>query len=200
MLERTFSKSSTGNYKEKSSSFHAIGESSSSIDQIKASLLKLKDEFSDASHICYAYRIKQDKSLDEFASDAGEPKGSAGLPILNVLKRMKLVDSAIFVMRYFGGTKLGVPGLIHAYGAAAEDVVKHAKLKPWVQLCTLLIMYQYEVQKQVESVLKQHDAIIIQQNFTEAIETTIEISASIREDFIVQLEQITNGTIHLNKV
>jgi putative IMPACT (imprinted ancient) family translation regulator len=111
-----------------------------------------------------------------------------------------LVNSAIFVIRYFGGTKLGIPGLSHAYGAAAEDAVEHATLKPWVQLCSLLLIYKYEVQKKVESVQKKYDANIIQQNFAGTVETIIEVRESICEEFIIQLEQKTNGTIQINKV
>ena len=114
MPEFILAKPTTGEYKEKGSSFHAVSERVSSVKHIKSILLTLKEQFSDASHICYAYRIKQGKSLDEFASDAGEPNGSAGIPILNVLKRNQIVNTVIFFIRYFGGTKLGVPGLIHA--------------------------------------------------------------------------------------
>ena len=111
-----------------------------------------------------------------------------------------MVNSAIFVIRYFGGTKLGIPGLVHAYRAAAEDAVEYATLKPWVQLCSMLLIYKYEVQNKVESVQKQYDVDIIKQNFAESVEMIIEVRKSIREEFIMQLEQITNGTIQINKI
>jgi len=200
MAEYSLWSTSIVSYSEKGSSFTARSFTVRSVNEIKSVLNRLKEEFQDASHICYAYRIKQGINLDEFSSDSGEPKGSAGIPILNVLKRRDLVNSAIFVIRYFGGTKLGIPGLFRAYGAAAEDVVEHATLKPWVQLCSLLLIYKYEVQKKVESVQKKYDANIIQQHFTGSVETIIEVRESIREEFIVKLEQITNGTIQINKV
>ena len=200
MAEYSLWTTSVGSYSEKGSSFTARSFIVKSVNEFKAVLNRLKEEFQGASHICYAYRIKQGINLDEFSSDSGEPKGSAGTPILNVLKRRDLVNSAIFVIRYFGGTKLGIPGLVHAYGAAAEDAVKHATLKPWVQLCSLLLIYKYEVQNQVESVQKIYDANIIQQNFAGSVETIIEVRESICEEFIMQLKQITNGTIQINKV
>ena len=86
MSEFKIIKSSTGNYREKGSRFNAIAEPSSSIEDVKSKLFTLKKQFQDASHICYAYRIKSGKSINEMTSDAGEPKGSAGIPILNVLK------------------------------------------------------------------------------------------------------------------
>ena len=197
MREYTLSKSSVGNYKDKRSNFHATAESVTSVDQIKSRLSILKEDIPDANHICYAYRIKNGDLLDEFSSDAGEPKGSAGLQILHVLKRNDLVNSVIFVIRHFGGIKLGIPGLVYAYGTAAENAVEHATLKPWVQLCSLLLVYQYKEQKKVKSVLKQYDVIVIQQNFTKSIETTIEVRDVICEELIMQLEQITNGTIQI---
>ena len=99
MPDYTLSKISTGDYKEKSSSFHAVAEPSSLINHVKFRLLGLNEEFSDSSHICYAYRIKQSGRLDEFASDSGEPKGSAGIHILNTLKRKQMVNSVIYVIR-----------------------------------------------------------------------------------------------------
>ena len=200
MTEYFLWSTSVGSYSEKGSSFIARSFTVISVNEIKSVLNMLKKEFEDASHICYAYRIKQGKNLDEFSTDSGEPKGSAGFPILNVLKRRDLVNSAIFVIRYFGGTKLGIPGLVHAYGAAAENAVEHATLKPWVQLCSLLLIYKYEVQKKVESVQKKYNAKIIQQNFAGSVETIIEVRESMREEFVMQLEQITNGTIQINKI
>ena len=85
MLEFTLSSISEGKYNEKGSTFSAIAIPVSSSTAIKNKLCELKEQFPDASHICYGYRIKEVGRLDEFATDAGEPKGSSGLPILNVL-------------------------------------------------------------------------------------------------------------------
>ncbi len=131
MPEFILEKPTTGEYKEKGSSFHAVSEPASSADHVKSILLTLKEQFPDSSHICYAYRIKKGKSLNEFASDAGEPNGSAGIPILNVLKRNQIINAVIFVIRYFGGTKSGIPSLIYAYGTATEDAMKNTESRAW---------------------------------------------------------------------
>ena len=102
MPEFILSKPTTGKYKEKGSSFHAVSEPVSSLNHVKSILLTLKEQFPNASHICYAYRIKKGNSPDEFSSDASEPNGSAGIPILNVLKRNQIVNAVIFFIRYFG--------------------------------------------------------------------------------------------------
>ena len=155
MPEYTFSKSLTGDYKEKGSSFHAVAQPACGIKDIKSKLFKMREEYPDASHICYAYRVKMGKRLDEFSSDAGEPNGSAGISIHNVLKRNQIVNAVIFVIRYFGGTKLGIPGLIHAYGAAAEDAIENATLKPWMEKKRLFITYPYEYEGAMQSILKK---------------------------------------------
>ena len=126
MQEYTISNSSTAVYKEKGSSFLAIVQPVSIVNDIKSKLINLKEEYPDANHICYAYRIKMGQRLDEFSSDAREPIGSAGQPIINALKRQNLLNAAIFVIRYFSGTKLGIPGLIHAYKTSAEDAIQNA--------------------------------------------------------------------------
>ena len=99
ITEYTLISSSNGTYTEKGSSFTALSFPANSLLDIKSILISLKEQFIDASHICYAYRIKQGNNLDEYASDAGEPNGSAGAPILKVLKRSELVGSAIIVIR-----------------------------------------------------------------------------------------------------
>ena len=78
----------------------------------------LKKRYHDASHICFAFRIMKDHQVFERSSDAGEPSGSAGKPLLNLLKSHELVQTGLYVIRYYGGIPLGIPGLIHAYSQA----------------------------------------------------------------------------------
>ena len=191
MPEFTLAKTSIGEYKEKGSSFHAVSELVSSAEHIRSKLLKIKKQFPDASHISYAYRIKKDKSLNEFASDAGEPNGSAGIPILNVLKRNQIVNTVIFVIRYFGGTKLGIPGLIHAYGTSAEDAIKNAKLKPWFEKKQLLITYPYELEGVMKSILKKNQVEVINKDFGEKIKIQLEIDTESADEFIDSIREVS---------
>ncbi|BER91273.1 IMPACT family protein [Atrimonas thermophila] len=85
-------------------------------------LKEMVREFPDATHHCFAWRIGAEK-VEEFASDAGEPPGSAGRPILGAIKKYQLTNTMVVVVRYFGGKKLGVKGLIKAYGEAAQLVL-----------------------------------------------------------------------------
>ena len=197
MPEFTLAKPNTGEYKEKGSSFHAVSEPASSADHVKSILLTLKKQFPDASHICYAYRIKKGKSLDEFASDRGEPHGSAGIPILNVLKRNQIVNSAIFVIRYFGGTKLGVPGLIHAYGIAAEDAIQGTESKPWLEKKRLLVTYSYKLEGVMKSILQKNHAVVIHEDFGENIAIQLEIDVESTDEFIESVKELSSGSAQI---
>ena len=197
MTEYTFSKLTTGDYKEKTSSFHAVAQSASSVDMVKTKLLTIKAEYPDASHICYAYRIKRGQQLDEYSSDAGEPRGSAGQPMLNVLKRENLINVAIFVVRNFGGIKLGIPGLIHAYGTAAENAIKKVELKPWMKTKRLRITYPYKLEGILNSILKKNKAKVIHEAFGEQINIQLDIDIKLANEFINSINELSFGSAQI---
>ena len=101
-------------YEINKSKFYAYLYEINRVEEFKNLLEKLKKEHKKATHICYAY-IVDDEGAKEKAYDDGEPKGTAGLPMLNVLKKKNLRNIAVFVVRYFGGVKLGAGGLVRAY-------------------------------------------------------------------------------------
>ncbi len=122
---RTIQKSATGSYKEKGSKFLAFAFPVTSESEIKENLAALRKEYFDARHHCFAWMLGAEKKLFR-SSDDGEPNHSAGDPILGQIRSTNLTDVLIVVVRYFGGVKLGVGGLISAYKAAAEDALKNA--------------------------------------------------------------------------
>jgi uncharacterized YigZ family protein len=197
MEEVTLSSKSEGRYNEKGSTFSALAIPVSDVAEVKTNLHQLKKQFPDASHICYGYRVKENDRLDEFATDAGEPKGSSGIPILNVLKRKHLVNVVIFVIRYFGDSKLGIPGLINAYGTAAEKTIKNAKVKKWVQLERISFVYNYDLQNKVDSVLQKFKVKIINTNFGASIQVELEIEVEKNEELRKELKDVSNGTIRV---
>ena len=97
-------------------------------DNVKSIIKDIKTKYKDATHVCYAYRLVENNSSNiiENCSDDQEPSGTAGLPMLNVLKSFGLCNTIIFVIRYFGGVKLGVAGLIDAYKNTALNCVKNS--------------------------------------------------------------------------
>ena len=106
-------------YEISKSKFYAYLIETNSVDFFKNKLEQLKIEHKKATHYCYAYVI-DDNGSKEKAYDDGEPKGTAGMPILNVIKRKNLRNIAIIVVRYFGGIKLGAGGLVRAYSKATS--------------------------------------------------------------------------------
>ena len=195
MQELTLSSQSEGKYSEKGSTFTALTLPVASLGQVKNELNHLREQYPDANHICYGYRIKEGDRVDEFATDAGEPKGSSGIPILNVLKRNQLVNVVIFVIRYFGGSKLGIPGLINAYGTAAEGTIKNAKVKKWVQLKRISFIYNYDLQNKVDSIFQKFKVNIIKSDFGESIQVELEIEVEKSEELSEELKEASNGTI-----
>ena len=200
MEEVTLSSKSDGKYSEKGSTFFALAFPVSDAAGVKIILQQLKEQYPNASHICYGYRIKVNNQLDEFATDAGEPKGSSGIPIINVLKRKHLVNVVIFVIRYFGGSKLGIPGLIYAYGRAAENAIKPGNLKKWILYQQISICYNYDLQKKVDSLLQQFAINIIKIEFGESIKTDMEVEIEITEALAQDLREISNGAIRMKQI
>ena len=200
MEEFTLSSKFEGKYNEKGSIFSALAIPVSDVVEVKTNLHQLKEQFPDASHICYGYRIKERGRLDEFATDAGEPKGSSGLPILNVLKQNQIVDAVIFIVRYFGGSKLGIPGLINAYGTAAERTIENAKVKKWITLERISFIYNYDLQNKVHSVLQKFKVKIINTNFGASIQVNLEVEVEKTEALAQELSEISNGAIRIKQV
>jgi uncharacterized YigZ family protein len=115
---QTIEQKATANFDDRGSKFTAVATAVNSIEAFKQFLAETKKEHPKASHHCFAYRIGGDGMIFR-ASDAGEPSGSAGRPILGQIDSRGLTNTAVIVIRYFGGTLLGVPGLINAYKSAA---------------------------------------------------------------------------------
>ena len=132
MLFRTtynqITNNSKGIYKAKGSKFIAYAILVKSEEQVLDEINKIKKLDKNANHYCFAYIIKPDKSIEK-VNDDGEPKNSAGKPILGQIKSKDLTNCLIVVVRYFGGTKLGIPGLIKAYKNAALDAIQNNKIE-----------------------------------------------------------------------
>lgn len=182
-----------GEYREKSSTFTSFSFGINSYNEVKSKLKELKEKYLDASHICYAYRLLSGNVINEFATDAGEPKGSSGIPILNNLKRHELINSAVFVVRYFGGTKLGIPGLIHAYGESALNCLNNSQIGPLIKKDNFQIKSNYESLGIVEKIIKQFDGIILNKDYSDEINITLEIkriSSSNFENHFTELKYV----------
>ena len=192
-------------HKIKSSVFKVYIYKINSTAEFKRIYQSLKKQYNNANHICFAYRLSNSSDLfdkpliDNYSSDSGEPSGTAGKPILNMLITYKLINTAVFVIRYFGGIKLGIPGLIDAYKYSAEQVINTTKLIIWRNLSTINLIYRYKSESLVLKVIKQYKGKIIKNDFSEIIKTSIEIDKINKDKFISTLKEKSNGTIQFEE-
>lgn len=150
-------------------------------NEFKSVMQKLKEENTKARHFVYAYRFTNDyEQIVENLSDDGEPKNSSGKPCLSVLQGNKIINSAIIVVRYFGGTKLGVGGLIRAYGSSVNDVLAISNFSEYVKLKVQNIEVEYSNLSKVEYNLRKFNLKIITKEFTNLVKLKVEGRA---EDF-----------------
>jgi len=145
----------------------------SDADSIKTFIQTLKDEHPTARHVCYAY-ILGDAASDFRANDDGEPNGSAGLPILNQIRSKELLYTLVAVVRYFGGTKLGVPGLVNAYKTAAKDALGNAVIVERKPTNKMNIRFPIELVGEIERTVRQTGCHIVSQQFGTECNWTIE--------------------------
>ena len=142
-----------GLYKEKGSKFLAFAYPVVSEEEVRAALEKIRKEYYDARHHCYAYRLGLSGDVWRY-NDDGEPSSTAGRPIYGQILSRELSDVLIVVVRYFGGIKLGVPGLIRAYKAAAADALDHAEVVEKVASEGYAVTFDYVAMDRVMRVLK----------------------------------------------
>jgi uncharacterized YigZ family protein len=150
-------------FKDRGSKFVGYAFQVNSIENIKANLQSLKKEHPKAVHHCYAYRLGTD-GLQYRANDDGEPSGSAGRPILGQIDSAGLTNVLVVVVRYFGGTLLGVPGLINAYKTSTNDCLAMASITEKNIEYLLTLDFDYSLMNEVMQVLKQNDATVYKQD------------------------------------
>ena len=160
---------------------------------VEAILEEVRKRYHDATHHCYAYRLLTGEEVLAQASDAGEPAGSAGPPILRALESQDLINVFLVVVRYFGGTKLGIGGLIRAYGDAARAALAAAEVIEYTPKIQLRLSYPAELTSEVLRVVNRHRAEILAHKFADQPELIIELPAAKLEAFQRELSEATAG-------
>lgn len=178
------SKNQTILFKDKGSKFFAFSFFVSSENDIKVHLLALKKEHPSATHHCYAWLLGTDKIITR-ANDDGEPSNTAGKPILAQIQSKGLVNCLVVVVRYFGGTLLGVNGLINAYKLAAAEVLAASAIQEYYPLKAFNIECDSAQLSIVMRSLKQLDAKILAQDFKEGYEIRFQLRAA-NEQLLVE--------------
>ena len=173
---KTINPASEGLYKEKGSKFIAYAYPVTNEEEIKEYIAHLKKEYYDARHHCYAYMLGADKS-EYRANDDGEPSSTAGKPILGQILSNDITNILIVVIRYFGGTKLGVSGLIHAYKTAAADAIANTEIIEKTVNDIYDVNFDYLVMNDVMKIIKDDQPEQLGQDFN----LTCRITLSIRQ-------------------
>ena len=185
----TIKSPSQGIYKEKGSRFIAFAFPFSDQEEIKPIIDKIRKEHHEARHHCYAYMIGQERLVWR-VNDDGEPSGTAGKPILGQINSYGLTNILIVISRYFGGTLLGVSGLINAYRIAASVAIQNAEIIE----CSLQefyeITYPYESMNDVMKILKEENIVQSDQIFNLECRIKINFRVSSREKILSRFSRI----------
>ena len=188
---------SSGVYRDKGSRFLAFAHPVTSADEVKAILEGLRKEYFDARHHCYAYRIGLEGETYRI-NDDGEPSSSAGRPIYGQILSHGLSDILVVVVRYFGGTKLGIPGLIKAYKTATDEALNAAAVIEKTATRPVCLRFPYERTNVVMKMLKE--CSLSPSSMDSGMECSIvtEVSLSGVDSFLQQCEMLKINTIFVD--
>lgn len=185
---RTLSKPSDGLFKDRGSKFIAKAFPINSEEEVKQCLADIRKEYYDARHHCYAYQLGFDKSAYRI-NDDGEPSGTAGRPIFGQIQSFDLTNTLVIVIRYFGGTKLGISGLINAYRTATKEALNIASITTKTVNEVYELHFQYSEMNTVMKILKDHNLTSFDQEFE--MECKLKFSVRKNETNIVY-EKLSN--------
>jgi len=184
-------------YREKASKFISVAFPVSKEEEIRAKLQLIKKEYHDANHHCFAYRLGQKASLYRVFDD-GEPSGSAGKPILGQITSMNLSDVLVVVIRYFGGTKLGIPGLIKAYRIATRQALENAEIITRYIEVKFIIKFNFSDLNEIMKILKNPHIKIHEKVVDQECTCVFSVRESMQGAVMERIRNISNISILLN--
>lgn len=193
---RTIAKPAEGIFRDRGSKFLAFAYPVRNEDEVKRFVKALWDEYPGICHVCFGYRIGIDGETYR-ANDDGEPSGSAGLPILNQIKSKDVTNTLVAIARYYGGTKLGVSGLINAYKEGAKEALENAEIIETVLMDQAMLTFPHSSIGEVERVINQTGMKLVSQDFGIDCNWIVEIEKNASEALIPKLKMIQNVTVEL---
>lgn len=182
------------------SRFIAIAAPAFSVEEARNFIQRIRNEFIDATHHVPAYLIGHGATTIEHCNDDGEPAGTAGKPILSVIKGSGIGNIVIVVVRYFGGTKLGTGGLVKAYQQAAKAILAELPLAIQVKACELVCNVGYSDYQKVRRLIENFAGKILEEFFTDQVSLHIEMQVSERKKFEESLRDLTHGAATITVV
>lgn len=176
-------------FKEKSSKFLGYAFPVTSEEEIKAHLEAVKKAHFSARHWCYAWQLGYGRHQSYRANDDGEPNNTAGIPIYGQIQSFELTNVLVIVVRYFGGIKLGVGGLVQAYKTTAQLTLQETEIEEKLITEELVINFDYPLMNKVMRVVKEQNLTITAQHLTESCE----LHLAIRQSDYAKVEEIFNN-------
>ncbi len=192
---KTIKKPAEGFFKDRGSKFYAFAFPVKSENEVNEHRAALRKKFHDARHHVYAFYLGIKQPVYR-SSDDGEPANSSGPPILGQIKSFGLTDILVVVIRYFGGTKLGIPGLINAYKTAAADALNNAQIIEKTVSRKLSFTFDYPVMNDIMRMTKDEDIKITKQEFLASCFLELEIKISKFDAVREKLKQIKSVQIN----
>ena len=189
----TLAAPATARIMRKKSRFIADAVPVASTNDADRELAMVRKRHHDASHHCYAYRLLDDAGSTSHSEDAGEPSGSAGLPILQQIESSRLLNILVVVSRYFGGTKLGIGGLVRAYGDAAREVLEAANPVERKLRVDVSIDFPIEVNSCVMAIIHRHQADVQEIAYDERVRARLSLPPSGVDGFCEAIIETTGN-------
>ncbi len=183
-------------YEEKRSRFVAHLAHLNSETEFKELLSTIRKEHPKASHHCWAYILDMPNNVHSWnQSDDGEPKGTAGKPMLNILTHADVGECCVIIARYFGGTKLGTGGLVRAYSAATKLVLDEAQWAPLEAKVNVKLFSDYQEINQVQRWMQQNNIQPINQTFEEKVQINLQITESQFDELLSIVEDLRHTEV-----
>ncbi|MBS5793635.1 MAG: YigZ family protein [Clostridiales bacterium] len=195
---RTINERAEAEIVEKKSRFIANVSPISSEEEATNFIAEIKKQHYNARHNCFAYVIGGDIPIVRF-SDDGEPNGTAGKPILDVLLGEKIENAIIVVTRYFGGTLLGTGGLVRAYGKSAKEGILAGKIVQMDVYTKVFISVDYSLIGKIQYEVSNNGHIIIDTEYTDLVKFSLYVKSELVDEFIKNIVNITNNVANINK-
>ncbi|WP_114937813.1 IMPACT family protein [Mucilaginibacter endophyticus] len=191
---KTIENPAEGIFRDRGSKFLAYAYPINSDNDIKAIVAQLKSEHPKANHHCWAMRLTIDRSVFR-VNDDGEPSGTAGRPILNTLLSKDLTNILVVVVRYFGGTLLGVPGLINAYKVATEEALNQAVIISKTVNDVYNISFDYLQMNDVMRIIKEENLIVLSQAFDNDCSIQLSIRKTQVEQALFKISKVSGSKV-----
>lgn len=195
----TTNEPATARITRKKSRFIGLLYPASSKEEAETILAQVKRSHHDATHHCSAYRLMEDSGPVGHTDDAGEPAGSAGRPILQQLEAAELVDVLAVVVRYFGGTKLGVGGLIRAYADTTRETIAASTVVERRRLVRAAIHFPPDMSSRVMGLIHRHPIEVEQVTYNKDARVLVAVPPSLLARFSQELQEATGARAHIEE-